>query len=120
MWSNVVVFVSNAGFLWFWSLFLARNLPWWRSPSKLRTVLIFLHQQLWIVGLGVSIPFVKDYPGDGFWARLWDLIVVAGVTGLWWGSRNWPDENVWKRRGRRLKNKVSALGGKLVVVPETT
>lgn len=46
--------------------------------------------------------------------------LADAIYGLWWWrSRNWPDDK-WTRRGRRLKEKIAAVRGKLVAVPATT
>lgn len=83
--------------------------------------LIFVHRALWIF---IPAAVVVDI-GFGNWSTTWlghlvDYIWAVFIVRRWWIDRHWPDENQWWRRGRHLKDKVSALGGKLVVVPETT
>lgn len=43
------------------------------------------------------------------------LIVLAAQSYAWWASRNDFDDR-WKRRGKRLVEKVQSAGHKLVVV----
>jgi hypothetical protein len=43
------------------------------------------------------------------------LIALFGAF-FWWVTRN-DDDDRWKRRRKKLAQKVSAMGGKLVVVP---
>lgn len=86
--------------------------------TKLWTRLARLHQDLWLfAGVG------------GFWWLYID--VKRGQTGIqlaldvcgvlfWWLSRNWPDDNEWKKRFKKAKSKVAQLGGKLVVVPASS
>lgn len=73
-----------------------------------------LHQELWIaapVGV-VGKLFEAEQAGAG------DVGMAVLGVGAWWYLRNWPDDNVWKRRGRRLRERVVEHAGRLAVVPE--
>jgi hypothetical protein len=81
-------------------------------------VLARVHQEMWLL-----VP-----PGVGFAAmeawqsadRKWTIIFNALMLFNWWYYRNWPDENVWKRRGRKAKESVARAGARLIVVPATS
>lgn len=104
--------------LWLWVAVMALVL----QGGKLGTLFAFLHQELWIVGPGVvlALPWNSAQPDTTAADRLLMTVLTAEHLWLWWSLRNWPDENKWTRRGRRLKEKVAARGGKLVVEPATT
>ena len=127
MWTlgHLVTFADNLAVIWY----LASAIAWcwwrilggaWKEESWL-AFLIFLHRELWPLvppALVVDIGF-RTYSGIA--GRVSFIVFGAVVLVQWWETRNWPDdENVWRRRGRRLKEKISALGGKLVVGSETT
>lgn len=87
-------------------------------PDRLFRVFARLHQELWLWGPLILVTFVHDAatePG-GFWI----VLTTAVHLWCWWSLRDWPDENRWKRRGRRLKEKVAVRGGTLVVESATT
>lgn len=91
-----------------------------RLPERVFRFCVWLHQEMWIavplplLVFAVVMPGVQGW-GDHLGGSL--LVLILGVD--WWYLRNWPDENKWTRRGRRLKEKVAARGGKLVVEPAT-
>jgi hypothetical protein len=85
-----------------------------RRDAKITSALIRMHQELWIVGG----PGLLASAVDSFHGR-WPWMVAFNAWGLvsWWSLRNWPDENRWKRRGRKLKDAVAVRAGRLVVEP---
>lgn len=75
---------------------------------------VFLHQELWIIaGPGIVLSAVTWWD-DGL---EWGLIFPAFNLLTWWKYRDWPDENRWKRRGRKAKEAIAERAGRLVVVP---
>lgn len=105
--------------VWAWSAWLAMVV--FTSEGRVREFLVFVHQELWPVapvGYLIMIGGWAVVPhGVVGWLVGLGIVVFAPI--FWWGSRNYPDDdNVWKRRGRRLKEKVARAGGKLVVVPD--
>lgn len=102
---------------WELSLVFAMLAQAWGS-DKVFAFLVWVHQQLWITAPLILVTLAHDsvvYPHSRFLLSA----IAAFVMWLWWKYRNWPDENKWTRRGRRLKEKVAARGGKLVVEPAT-
>lgn len=79
-------------------------------------ILARCHQEMWLAaapGIFVVSP-VYSFHADG---HQWLLVFDALNAWVWWNARNWPDDNLWKRRGRRLAEKVAESAGRLVVVP---
>jgi len=82
-----------------------------RHPESVWRAAARAHQELWI-----AVP-----PGIVFWAV--DALRDPQVSLLWPGLAllswvlygDWPDDNVWKRRGRKLKDAVTVRAGRLVV-----
>ncbi len=87
------------------------------SGRRLRTFgngLARAHQELWLFALpGLVVNLIGHVQHGSTALAAIDLINIAG----WWLWRNWPDDNVWKRRGRRVKDAVAERAGRLVVVP---
>ena len=48
----------------------------------------------------------------------WDFFNVALCFYIWWTYRDYGDDDDHKKLKKKLKDKVHAVGGKLVVVPE--
>lgn len=95
-----------------------------RGSALYRTMLPFM----WVLCLGVSLIMllafapVDAYQEDWFTAGL-DLFNTF-IYGFWarrW-YRKWKDDgdDTWKRHRRKIKQKIAALGGRLVPVPVTT
>src|SRR3954466_1664226 len=106
--------------VWWSAVTLGRTIYTTRPESRLAQSLVFVHQTLWIgtpvaLLLQLALAPAPHSMLDPFWRALGTLY----LGWVWWVCRNWPDDT-WTRRGRRLKEKIAALGGKLVVVPETT
>jgi hypothetical protein len=77
-----------------------------------------IHQEMWLFAPpGLLILLSRAVHEHHYWA----IFVYLVNVWCWWRYRDWPDdENRWLRRGRKLKEKVAARGGKLVVVPTTS
>lgn len=85
------------------------------TAMRLLTTAVRIHQEAWIAA--------PVWPA-------WALIVAAqarDVSGIiwgplflfmWWRLRNWPSGNVWKRRGRKARERIAERAGRLTVVPE--
>jgi hypothetical protein len=74
----------------------------------------FVYQELWIVAPpGILILAADNWHDHDY------LGVAIYVLSLynWWTFRNWPDENRWTRRGRKLKDAIVVRAGRLVVQP---
>ncbi len=73
-----------------------------------------IHQELWLfapAGLVVNAVIIWNGPVP------WMIVFSAFGLLVWWQARKWPDDNVWKRRGKKLRDKVAVSAGRLVVVP---
>lgn len=109
---------------WFSTIWWYAVLFAWVTQSRpalsLHRFMVWVHQKLWIlvpVGL-LSIAWqIPDQPD--LLTRVFATLSISIVAYTWWAFRNWPDENKWTKRGKRLAAKVAALRGKLVVVPAT-
>lgn len=73
------------------------------------------HQELWLFALPGLLLSLSDHLRSGGWELVVDVLMLFS----WWWYRNWPDENRWKRRGRKLKDAVAERAGRLVVIPAT-
>lgn len=75
------------------------------------------HQQLWLfVPPGALIAATEHWHGQGqSWLVFFDALTLFN----WWNFRNWPEDNHWKRRGKKAKEAVERRAGRLVVVPAT-
>lgn len=80
---------------------------WWRAGAR-------LHQELWIL----VAPCILLTAVDDWHARVWKVPLDAFGLLVWWNVRDWPDENRWRRRGRKLREAVTRRGARLVVVPQ--
>jgi hypothetical protein len=79
----------------------------WRAAAR-------IHQELWIAApAGLFVAAIQVWRSP----QSWMVLFAAANLWPWWYFRNWPDENRWKRRGRKLKDAVVARAGRLVVVP---
>lgn len=73
-----------------------------------------IHQELWIV----VPPCIALAAVDHWHAHSWFGLFTDALTLFnWVHYRDWPDENRWKRRGRKLRDAVAERAGRLVVVP---
>jgi hypothetical protein len=79
----------------------------WRAFAR-------VHQELWI-----AAPPGLIAGAAGTWHSKYSWMIISFAVALWqwWAYRDWPDENRWKRRGRKLKDAVAERAGRLVVVP---
>lgn len=71
-------------------------------------------QTLWPLGLPAIISQLLDNQADGDYVGM--LLNGFSLWG-WWLLRNWPDDNHWKRRAKKLGSKVKSLGHRLVIAP---
>jgi hypothetical protein len=53
--------------------------------------------------------------GDHHW---WTPFLYVWNGWIWWAYRNAGDDDEWKRKAKRLAEKVKQVGTKLVVVPQ--
>lgn len=119
MWETVGAVAINVVLAWWLPLNLAYL--WSGLPEQVYRFLVWIHQELWIMVPVPLLAFAVIMPGvHGPSSRFGASLVVLLVGFDWWYLRNWPDENKWKRRGRRLKEKVAVRGGTLVVESATT
>ena len=99
--------VANIGDMITSSLDAPRVERMWRASAR-------IHQEFWIVAPpGLLFDAVNTWRGD----RPYMIVLNALTLFFWWQYRNWPDENRWKRRGRKLKDAIAVRAGRLVVVP---
>ncbi len=96
-----------------WALWLmgasigqSMNAKHWKIAAR-------MHQGLW----PFAFPGIVWSAVDNFNEQPWFLIFNALSFAGWWFYRDWPDENPWKKRGRKAKEAIVARGGKLVIVP---
>lgn len=94
--------------LWFTAAIFGSmlNVKHWRVAAR-------MHQELW----PFAFPGIVWSTVNSFNERPWFLIFNALSFVGWWLNRDWPDENPWKKRGRKAKETIVARGGKLVIVP---
>lgn len=79
----------------------------WRSQAR-------IHQELWLVApVGALSTAVQHWHSHTPWMVVFDVLTLFN----WWNLRNWPDENRWKKRGKKAKEAVAVRAGRLVVVP---
>jgi hypothetical protein len=79
----------------------------WRAAGR-------VHQEVWIaVPPGVLLGTIHDWHSHTPWLVFFDALSLY----VWWIYRDWPDENRWKRRGKKLKDAIAIRAGRLVVVP---
>lgn len=106
-----------------WSLSLAFALLGWfisliRPGSKLLDTawraFARIHQELWIVVPPcIALAAVDHWHDRNYFGLFTDALTLWN----WVRLKDWPDENRWKRRGRKLKDAVAERAGRLVVVP---
>lgn len=109
VWLMWTLALSTGLFAELWQLITAR-----RWAGELRAAAGRVHQELWILAPpGMLLGTVTHWHSHAPWLIVFDALSMWN----WWVYRNWPDENRWKRRGRKLRDKVAQRGGKLVVVP---
>jgi hypothetical protein len=73
-----------------------------------------IHQELWLfVPPGILINTVHHWHSLSPWQIFFDALALYN----WWTFRNWPEENHWKKRGKKAKEAVARRGSRLVVVP---
>jgi hypothetical protein len=60
-----------------------------------------------------SLGTIHDWHSHTPWLVFFDALSLY----TWWIYRDWPDENRWKRRGKKLKDAIAIRAGRLVVVP---
>lgn len=79
----------------------------WRGLAR-------VHQELWLFAPpGLLLSTVRAWHSD----RPWLIALYAWALLTWWGMRNWPEDNHWKRRAKKAKDAVARRGARLVVVP---
>ncbi len=80
----------------------------WRAAAR-------IHQELWLFAPpGLLVVVIQTWNSDMPFMIVFQALTVYG----WWVYRDWPDENRWKRRGRKLKDAIAVRAGKLVIVPQ--
>lgn len=64
-----------------------------------------------------SIPIL--YIGSAVFSTLdiWDAAILPLKVWLWWYYRNSGDDDSWKRKAKKLAEKIAEVDGKLTVVP---
>jgi len=62
---------------------------------------------------GILIGTIDHWHSPSSWRIFFDALSLFN----WWTWRNWPEDNHWKRRGKRAKEAVARRGSRLVVVP---
>ena len=76
--------------------------------------LVRIHQELWLFAPpGLFMDVYRDWAGRYWFGMFFSLFMFVN----WWFLRNWPDDNAWKKRGRKLRDKVRAVAGRLKVSP---
>ena len=84
-----------------------------RRAERVFAACVRIHQELWIAAPpGIAIGAVMTIHGTHWWTIIFNACTLYN----WVLFRDWPDENIWKRRGRKLRDKVTVQDGKLVVV----
>lgn len=79
----------------------------WRACGR-------VHQEVWLfVPPGLLALSAEAWSGHHWLIAL--LLAPAPI--VWWRSRNWPEDNHWKRRAKKAKEAVAVRAGRLVVVP---
>jgi hypothetical protein len=79
----------------------------WRAAAR-------VHQEAWLFAPpGFLILTVQAWGLN----RSWTIPFYAWSLFLWWKSRDWPEENQWKRRGKKMRDAVKVSAGRLIVVP---
>jgi hypothetical protein len=88
---------------------------WGGGPDTLFCrALVRIHQELWLFApVGLLALTYGDWAERNWFGMFFSLFNFA----LWWMLRNWPDDNIWKRRGKRALDRVRAVAGRLVVSP---
>lgn len=80
----------------------------WRAFAR-------VHQEAWLFAPpGFLILTVQTWHEPG---QSWFILFYAYALFSWWHSRNWPEDNHWKRRAKKAKEAVAVRAGRLVVVP---
>lgn len=110
-WVVIAGLMSWVDVFWFVSYFVALMSHSFGRPIPLA---VRAHQELWLPAApGFLVEAVLIWHSSAPW-----MIICAVVNVLaWWGAKDWPDENKWTKRGRKLKNKIGVLvrGSRLVV-----
>lgn len=78
----------------------------WRAAGR-------AHQELWLF----ASPGILIGTSSHLHHKPWMLIFDALSMFNWWYFRNWPEDNHWKRRGKKARDAVKVRAGRLVVVP---
>lgn len=82
----------------------------WRGMAQ-------MHQEAWLFAPpGLLIAAVHHWHSDD---QKWLFVFDALNLFNWWYYRNWPEDNHWKRRGKKAKEAIERRAGRLVVVPAT-
>jgi hypothetical protein len=82
--------------------------------GRLYLALVRMHRELWLFAPpGLLMNVYGDWAGRD-WVGMF-FALCSWVS--WWILRNWPDDNIWKRRGKRALGRVRAVAGRLVVSP---
>lgn len=91
--------------------------------TKLRTVktamnLVWLWSKWPALAYIILNPFFHLLLGEkmNFWFWLFEGLSLFN----WWYYKDMGDDDDWKKLKKKVKEKVAAIGGKLVVVPEPT
>lgn len=86
------------------------------GPGKVYELAVRVHQEFWIVAPIGWLSAVWEV-ATGPAGRSFMLLFHAIGAWIWWTDRNWPDDNIWKRRSKRAVESVKVSGSRLVVVP---
>lgn len=106
---------------WQWAYIAAVVLWAWckvvRPSDRLEKawrLLARIHQELWpFAPAGFMVSVMDLWHGSYPWL----IVIQAWALLTWWQARNWPEDNHWKRHGKKAKEAVQRRAGRLVVVP---
>lgn len=71
-------------------------------------------QAVWPLGLPAIVSSLLDNQADGNWLGM--LLNAFSLWG-WWMLRDFPEDNHWKRRAKKISETVKSIGHRLAVVP---
>jgi hypothetical protein len=110
----LILLAHAATTTWASACALAAILSLFRPDEQAWRFFAKCHQALWIFAPpGYLLSLIDN------WNRhdVFGYLLTGFSFVFWWRSRNWPNDNEWKRRAKRAAEKVASLGHRLVVVP---
>lgn len=117
-------FLQWWGIVWFYVYCLARGAHQARPAGQAWRILARVHQEMWPpAGVGIVLAWIGAAIGvfteTTALSRTGTVLAVIGVPFLylvWTRAKDWPD-NIWKRRLRKTRDRVTSVGHRLVVEP---